>query len=79
MFVILEKYQWISLHNRSASLKKKILSLSHWFLPIWKSSGEGGELWPVLRWSRWRLLDWGFGWSSVLDSRSIADNVGVPV
>lgn len=32
MFLILEKYQWISLHNRSASLKKKILSLSHWFL-----------------------------------------------
>lgn len=31
MFLILEKYQWISLHSSSASLKSKILSLSHWF------------------------------------------------
>lgn len=32
MFLILEKYQWISLHNRSTTLKNKILDLRHWFL-----------------------------------------------
>lgn len=32
MFLILEKYQWISLHSSSTGLKSKILNLSHWFL-----------------------------------------------
>lgn len=40
MFLILEKYQWISLHNRSTSLKSKILDLSHWFLSQSTPLGE---------------------------------------
>lgn len=57
MFLILGKYQWISVRNRSTNLKNRILSLSHWFLsqPIpFGRAGVGRCVpCPVLRWSVW--------------------------